>query len=148
MVEKRRETLSFQDPETTFEDAFKDAGTTQPIPASSFCVLLFFGDMVKPSLSSSSELLLGTGETPCLVLSLASNFPVPMNSMTAFPNEWDSEVGGVLTMLLEPAVVEATADEIEDDDEEVEGDFTIWDGTAIIPFAAKTFCVFPGGGSL
>ena len=59
-----------------------------------------------------------------------------MNSITAFPNEWDSEVGGVLTMLLEPAVVEAIADEIEDDEEEVDGEFIIRDGIAVISFTA------------
>jgi hypothetical protein len=40
-------------------------------------------------------------------------------------------------MLLEPAVVETIADEIEDDDEEVDGEFMIRDGIAVILFTAK-----------
>lgn len=56
--------------------------------------------------------------------------------MTTFPNEWDNEVGGVLTILLEPAVVETIADEIEDDDEEVDGDFMIREGIAVMFFVA------------
>ena len=135
MAEKRRVALSFQDPETTSGDDF---GIAQAIPASSFCALLFLGDMVKPSLSLSSELLWSTGSNPGPgpVLSSASNLPVPMNSMTTFPNEWDNEVGGVLTILLEPAVVETIADEIEDDDEEVDGDFMIREGIAVMFFVA------------
>lgn len=59
--------------------------------------------------------------------------------MTAFPNEWDSEVGGVLTMLLEPAVVKAIADEIEDDEEEVDGESIIRDGIALASLTAEIF---------
>jgi len=42
-------------------------------------------------------------------------------------------------MLLEPAVVEAIADEIEDDEDEVDGEFIIRDGIAETPFTAKIF---------
>ena len=134
---KRRETLSFQDSKTSSEDAFQDVGMAQPTLTFAFGVLLVLGAITKPSLPSSSVVLLSTGESPGLVLSSASNLPVPKNSMTTFPNEWDNEVGGVLTMLLEPAVVEATADEIEDDDEEVDGDLMIRDGIAVMLFMAK-----------
>ena len=43
-------------------------------------------------------------------------------------------------MLLEPAVVEAIADEIEDDEEEVDGEFIIRDGIAVTSLTAKIFC--------
>lgn len=56
------------------------------------------------------------------------------------PNEWDNEVGGVLTMLLEPPVVDTTADETEDEDEDVDGVFSTRVGTAVIPFDAS-ICV-------
>lgn len=135
MAEKRRETLSFQDAETTPKAVFGHVGMGQLTPTSSFCALLFFGVITNPSLSMSSQALLATGENPGLVLSSASNLPVPINSMTAFPNEWDNDVGGVLTMLLEATVVEA----IEDDDEEVDGDFMIREGIAVAvrPLVAK-----------
>jgi hypothetical protein len=86
LAEKIKDTLSFHDFETT-EDGFGDIGMTQPVPTSSFCVILVLGAMTKPSLSSSSELLWTTGENPGLVLSSASNLPVPINSIMAFPKE-------------------------------------------------------------
>lgn len=44
-----------------------------------------------------------------------------MKPATAFPMEWDNDVGGVLIMLLEPALVDAAVD-IDDDDEDVDGE--------------------------
>ena len=35
--------------------------------------------------------------------------------------DWESDVGGVLMILLEPPVVEPTAEDMEDDDEDVDG---------------------------
>lgn len=65
-----------------------------------------------------------------------------MNSMTAFPSECDSEVGGVLTRLLEPAVVDAKADEMEDDDEEADGELVMRVGIAVTPLTAKISALF------
>jgi hypothetical protein len=42
-------------------------------------------------------------------------------------------------MLLEPAVVEAIADEIEDDEDEDDGEFIIREGIAVIPLTANIF---------
>jgi len=42
-----------------------------------------------------------------------------MSPTTALPRECDNDVGGVLTILLDPA---AEVDDIEDDEEDVEGD--------------------------
>jgi len=71
------------------------------------------------------------------VLNSVSKFPVPMNSMTALPNECESEVGGVLTILLDPAAVDAKTNEMEDEDEEVDGELKTRGGTAEIPLAAN-----------
>lgn len=47
----------------------------------------------------------------------------------------------MLTRLLEPAVVEPNADEIDDEEEEVEGELITRVGTAVIPFAAYIWAV-------
>lgn len=96
---------------------------------------------------SVKSFLCDGGETLGIVLSSFSNFPVPINSMTALPKECDSEVGGVLTRLLDPAVVEANADEIEEEDEDVDGELITRGGTAVIPFAASILAVLFGKGS-
>lgn len=56
-----------------------------------------------------------------------------MNPAIAFPKECDNEVGGVLIILLEPAVVEAKVDDIEEDEDDVEGDMRL-EGTAAMVF--------------
>lgn len=45
---------------------------------------------------------------------------IPIRPATAFPKEWDKEVGGVLNILLDAAPVDAKDDEDEEDDEEGE----------------------------
>lgn len=102
----------------------------------SISFLACFDGISNPPLSSSSELLLGGDILGC-VLNSVSKFPVPMNSMTALPKECESEVGGVLTMLLDPAAVDAKTDEMEDEDEEVDGELMTRGGTAEIPLAAN-----------
>lgn len=49
-------------------------------------------------------------------------FDKPMKPATAFPRECDNEVGGVLMMLLEPAVVDSIVEDIEEEEDDVEGD--------------------------
>jgi hypothetical protein len=44
-----------------------------------------------------------------------------MNPVIAPVIDWESDVGGVLMILLEPPVVEPTAEDMEDDDEDVDG---------------------------
>jgi hypothetical protein len=130
------ETLSCHDPDK-FSVAFHDVEIAEPSSLSkSISFLACFDGISNPSLSSSSELLLGGDILGC-VLNSVSKFPVPMNSMTALPNECESEVGGVLTMLLDPAVVDAKTEEMEDDDEEVDGELMTRGGTAEIPLAAN-----------
>lgn len=58
---------------------------------------------------------------------------MPMNPATAFPKECDNEVGGVLIILLEPAVVDAKVDDIEEEDDDVEGDMRL-EGRAAMVF--------------
>lgn len=130
------ETLSFHDSDE-FSVAFHDVEIAELSSLSkSISFFAIFDGISNPLLSSSSELLLGANILGC-VLSSVSKFPVPMNSMTALPNECESEVGGVLTMLLDPAVVDAKTDDMDEDDEEVDGELTIRDGTAEIPLAAN-----------
>jgi len=43
-------------------------------------------------------------------------------------------------MLLEPAFAEARTEEIEDDEDDVEGGSVTLVGTAVMPLAANTFC--------
>jgi hypothetical protein len=61
--------------------------------------------------------------------------------MNSLKLEIECDVGGVLR-LLEPAVVEAVVDDIEDEEEEVDGEFTPFVGTAIMPLAAKACAIF------
>jgi len=129
------EILSFHDPDK-FPVAFHDVEIAELSSLSkSVSFLACFDGISNPTLSSS-ELLLGNDILGC-VLNSVSKFPVPMNSMTTLPNECESEVGGVLTMLLDPAVVDAKTDEMDDDDEEVDGELMTRDGTAEIPLAAN-----------
>ena len=102
----------------------------------SISFLACFDGISNPTLSSSSELLLGNDILGC-VLNSVSKFPVPINSMTTLPIECESDVGGVLTMLLDPAVVDARTDEMDDEDEEVDGELMTRGGTAEIPLAAN-----------
>jgi hypothetical protein len=62
--------------------------------------------------------------------------------MNSLKLEMEYDVGGVLR-LLEPAVVEAMVDDIEDEEEEVDGEFAPFVGTPVInPLAAKACAIF------
>lgn len=137
--------MSIQDPEAV-SGAFDDVEIADLISPSK-AVLIFLEPITKPSLSSSSEFLFSGGNIRGPVLSSVSNLPVPINSSATLPMECESDVGGVLIMLLEPVVADAKADEMEEEDEEVEGELIIREGTAVIPLANKTwltFCSFLG----
>jgi hypothetical protein len=128
--------LPFHDPDV-FSVAFRDVEIVELSSLSkSISFLAFFDGIGIPPLSPSSGALPG-GDILGSVLSSVSKFPVPMNSMTALPKECESEVGGVLTMLLDPAAVDAKTEEMEDEDEEVDGELMTRGGTAEIPFAAN-----------
>jgi hypothetical protein len=53
-------------------------------------------------------------------------FERPMNPETTFPMEFESDVGGVLIILLVPALEFSSAEFSDDDDEDVEGE--MWSG--------------------
>src|SRR5258706_358306 len=97
----------------------------------------FLEGMGRPFLSSSG-ILRPTGEILGPVLSSDSRGAIPMNSLKL---EMEYDVGGVLR-LLEPAVVEAIVDDIEDEEEEVDGESVPFVGTPIIPLAAKACAIF------
>ena len=63
---------------------------------------------------------------------------MPINSLKL---DMEYDVGGVLR-LLEPAVVEAIVDDIEDEEEEVDGESAPFVGIPIIPLAAKACAIF------
>ena len=61
--------------------------------------------------------------------------------MNSLKLDMEYDVGGVLR-LLEPAVVEAIVDDIEDEEEEVDGESAPFVGIPIIPLAAKACAIF------
>ena len=131
--------LSFHELEMTSVVAFHDEEIAELSCVSKSIVAFgFFGTTVEAGLTctGAEEILFSWGESFDLVLRSLANFPVPMNSIMAFPREFDNEVGGVLTKLLEPGVVDAKAEDIEEDDDEVDGELKTLGGTAVIPFAA------------
>lgn len=131
--------LSFHELEMTSVVAFHDEEMAELSCVSKSIVAFgFFGTTVEAGLTctGAEETLFSPGESFDLLLSSLANFPVPMNSIMAFPREFDNDVGGVLTKLLEPGVVDAKADDIEEDDDEVDGELKTLGGTAVIPFAA------------
>lgn len=74
---------------------------------------------------------------PLITGRASATFAMPMNPAATFPIECDSEVGGVLIILLHPAVVDATLEDIDEYEDEVEGDMRLEDdmrleGTAAI----------------
>jgi hypothetical protein len=81
--------------------------------------------MGNPSRSQSSDWRESTPKAPVIVVDWSPILEKPMSPATAFPKECDNEVGGVLIMLLEPAVVDANVEEIEDDEDDVEGDIKL-----------------------
>lgn len=63
-----------------------------------------------------------TGDIDSLRDLCSTLFDILMNPATKLPIEWDSDDGGVLTMLPEPMVVEASVDEMDEEEDEVDGD--------------------------
>lgn len=103
------ETLSFKDVDKAVSKSF--SRTIRSLP--------FLPNIGRPDLSGPLPSANEGGDLP---LGSFLDFDIPMNPATTFPSECDNEVGGVLTILLDPAVVEANVEDIEDDDDDVEGD--------------------------
>lgn len=72
-----------------------------------------------PSLSFSCS---STGTTSICTLQGGGGLLNPIMPATAFPSECEREVGGVLTILLDPAAVDIKEESIEDDVEDVDGE--------------------------
>lgn len=111
--------LSFQEPGMPSESLHEVDEPPSGCSATDIFPFPFHPRMGSPVISSSIRVS-ATSEYALCDWSLV---PVkPINPTTAFPREYDNDVGGVLIMLLEPVIVEANVEDTDDEDEEVEAD--------------------------